>query len=248
MSQTKLEHSFNIGEAGESAIHERIARKIVSLIRERHLGAGDKLPPERELAELMGVSRPTLRESLKALSLLNILEMRQGDGTYVSSLDVSLLIEPFGFFFTIDYPSLAQLFEVRKAVEVLAAELAAKRAKEGDIETLEACIRRAVENRNDQDIFLQADIELHEKIAEATGNPILARFIISLRVIGKVSRARTVKIPGVVELTVRDHKRIVEAIKARNISKAKRAMLEHLDHVENALQGDFFSGEDIPQE
>jgi len=242
MKNKKQKRAIEFEQTSDDVAHQKIAVKIVSLIRERHLGPGDRLPPERELALMIGVSRPTLRESLKALSILNILEMRQGDGTYVSSLEIERLIEPFNYFLTMDYPSLAQLFEVRKVVEIAAIDLAARRATEEDINFLENCLKRAIDNKDNPEAFLQADIDLHEGVAAAAGNPLLSRFIISLRVVGKASREKTVKIPGVIEMTVNDHARIVETIKKRDSSAAKRAMNDHLEHIEKSIQQDFFSG------
>jgi GntR family transcriptional repressor for pyruvate dehydrogenase complex len=168
--------------------------------------------------------------------------MRQGDGTYVSSLDVEKLIEPFNYFLTMDYPSLAQLFEVRRVLELAATELAARRATDEAIQDLEDCLQRAIKCKDDPDAFLEADIELHEGIATAAGNPLLLRFVTSLRVIGKASRTRTARIPGVIEMTIKDHAKIVETIKKRDPLAAKRAMSDHLEYIEKSIQADFFSG------
>jgi GntR family transcriptional regulator, transcriptional repressor for pyruvate dehydrogenase complex len=189
----------------------------------------------------MGVSRSTLREALRALSILNILEMRQGDGTYITSLDLDLLVEPLDLFLTMDSPTLAQLFEVRKMLEVGTAGLAATRITPAEIEGLKSCLEHALANVDDPDAFLQADIELHEGIARATDNPILTRFVVSLRVLGKASRERTVGIPGVVESTIVAHGRLVEAIGKGDAAGARQAMKEHLEQVELSLQSLYFS-------
>ena len=89
------------GPVKKNAIAEEIIARLLGLIRDRQLQPGDKLPPERELAAMLGVSRPSLREALRALSVMNVLEMRQGDGTYVSSLEPDLLVEHLGFVLSI---------------------------------------------------------------------------------------------------------------------------------------------------
>ncbi|MCB0176501.1 MAG: FadR family transcriptional regulator, partial [Anaerolineae bacterium] len=95
-----------------------IARRLMTLLKEKQLKPGDKLPPERELAAMMQVSRPSLREGLRALSMMNVLEIRQGDGTYVTSLDPELLVEQLSLVLALDDSTLLQLFEARKILEV----------------------------------------------------------------------------------------------------------------------------------
>src|SRR5512146_521879 len=90
------------GPFEKDVLPKKIATRLLSLIKEKHLRPGDKLPPERELAVMMQVSRPSLREALRALSIINIIEIRQGDGTYVTSLEPELLIEPLDFVFSLD--------------------------------------------------------------------------------------------------------------------------------------------------
>jgi GntR family transcriptional regulator, transcriptional repressor for pyruvate dehydrogenase complex len=125
---------IGFGTFARDAIPERITQRIISLIREEHLKPGDKLPPERELASMMQVSRPSLREALRALSLLNIIEIRQGDGTYVSSLTLELLIEPLDLILMLDHSTIQQLFEARKKLEVGIAALAAERITTEELE------------------------------------------------------------------------------------------------------------------
>src|SRR4051812_24122695 len=84
------------GTVTRDALPDQIAARVIALITERHLNPGDRLPPERELAQAMGVSRSSLREALRALSLLGVTEMRQGDGTYLTALDPDALMRPFG--------------------------------------------------------------------------------------------------------------------------------------------------------
>lgn len=238
MGEQKATRPLKYGRVKRNAIPERIATNLISLIRENQLGPGDRLPPERELATLMGVSRSTLREALRALSILNIIEMRQGDGTYVSSLDIELLVEPLDHVLTMDSPTLTQLFEVRRILELGAIGLAAERISPEELTFLDGCLQRTIESRErlDYATFLLADIDLHETIAQAARNPLLLRFVISMRVLGKASRERTVRLPGVVDQTIKDHKAIVEALKKKDALEAQASMLEHLNNVERRLK------------
>lgn len=224
------------GTVERSALSEEIVTRLLTLIKEKELRPGDKLPPERELATTMNVSRPSLREALRALSIMNIVEIRQGDGTYITSLDPGLLVEHLEFVFALDDSTLVELFEARKILETEIAALAAQRITDEELKELETCLAKSIESVEDQEAFLQADLELHAKITEAARNPILSRIMASISQLGLVSRRRTVEIPGVRPQSLKDHQAIVAALKARNPEDAREAMLQHLSNVEERLK------------
>lgn len=226
---------MTFGPVKRSALAEEIAAKLMSLIRDKQLRAGDRLPPERELAVMLEVSRPSLREALRALSIMKIVEMRQGDGTYISSLEPDQLVGHLDFVFSLDVSTFIQLFEARRIVEVGLAALAAQRITDEQIVALEACVERSVHTAGNPAEALQTDLELHELITEAAGNPILERFMASISRLGLASRSRTVAIPGISQKTVSDHRAIVEALKRRDPAAAGEAMLRHLNNVEQRL-------------
>ena len=99
-------------------LSKQIAEQLLEMLRERQLRPGDRLPPERELASMMQVSRPSLREALRALTIMNVLEVRQGAGTFVTSLETELLVEHLDFVVSLDDTSLIALFEARRIVEL----------------------------------------------------------------------------------------------------------------------------------
>lgn len=220
----------------KDVLPKKISARLLSLIKEKHLRPGDKLPPERELAVMMQVSRPSLREALQALSLMNIIEIRQGDGTYVTSLEPELLVEPLHFIFSLDDTTLLGLFEARKIVEVGLVDLAAQRITAEEIAGLEDCLAKSLQTAEDPDAFLQADLELHKKIAAAARNPVLQRFMDSISQLGLASRARTNYIPGLTKQSALDHQAIVAALKAHDPQAARQAMRQHLDNVEQKLK------------
>jgi GntR family transcriptional repressor for pyruvate dehydrogenase complex len=220
----------------KDVLPKKISARLLSLITEKHLRPGDKLPPERELAGMMQVSRPSLREALQALALMNIIEIRQGDGTYVTSLKPELLVEPLNFIFTLDASTLFGLFEARKIVEVGLVALAAQRITAEEIVALEICLAKSVQAADDPDAFLQADLELHKKIGAAARNPLLQRFMDSISQLGLASRARTNYIPGLTQQSAEDHRAIVAALKTRDPEAAQQAMLQHLNNVEQKLK------------
>lgn len=227
----------DFGMFERSALAEQICARFLSLIEEGHLRPGDKLPPERELAATMQVSRPSLREALRALSVINVVEMRQGDGTYVTSLEPSLLVEHLDFVFSLDDSTFLQLLEARKALEPGIAAAAARRISDAEIAELEACLDRSLACMEKPTAFLQADVELHARIAAAAQNPILTRFMAIVGRLGEASRQRTVEIAGIRQQTVVDHQAVVLALKVRDPAGASRAMLQHLTHIQQHLAG-----------
>jgi GntR family transcriptional repressor for pyruvate dehydrogenase complex len=220
----------------KDVLPKKIATRLLSLIKEKQLRPGDKLPPERELAVMMQVSRPSLREALQALAIMNIIEMRQGDGTYVTSLEPELLVEPLDFVFSLNDSTLLELFEARKIVEVGIVALAAQRITAAQIQELETCLEKSLKASDNPRAFLEADLELHKRIVTAAQNPLLSRFMDSISQLGLVSRSRTTEIPGLIKQSAADHQAIVAALKAHDPEAARQAMLRHLDNVEQKLK------------
>jgi DNA-binding FadR family transcriptional regulator len=229
---SSLPPAAEFGTVVRDPLPEQIANRLVALISERALRPGDRLPPERELAASMGVSRASLREALRALSLIGVTEMRQGAGNYVASLDPATLMRPLGLVLALSDAGFDELFEARKLVEPKLAALAAERATDEEIARLAECAEASAHGIGDDDAFMRADLELHGIIAAAARNAILARVVGSLAGLGVASRMATTHLEGMQERVVHDHRRIAEAIAARDPEAARAAMLTHLEDVE----------------
>jgi GntR family transcriptional repressor for pyruvate dehydrogenase complex len=224
------------GAVDRKILWEQIAEQLLAMLREKRLGPGDKLPPERELATMMGVSRSSLREALRALSLMNILEVRQGAGTFVTSLEPELLVEHLDFVLSLDDSSLIELFEARRILELGIVGLAAERITDEELAELETGLTRSKKALDRPTDFLQADEDLHRAITRAARNPIMRRVIDSISRLLMVSRSRTVEIPTVRARTIDDHRAIVAALSKRDPAAARQAMLQHLNNVEQELR------------
>jgi GntR family transcriptional repressor for pyruvate dehydrogenase complex len=222
------------GTVTREAVPQQIVSRLLDLIQQRHLGPGDRLPAERELAATMGVSRSSLREALRALTVLGVTEMRHGTGTYVSSLEPDLLVRPLSFVLSLSDGGFDQLFEARKVVEPAIAALAARRIDDAALDRLDALAMRAGAVVDNPEAFLVADVELHDAIREAAGNAILGRFMESIQALGVASRQATGSRREVREQSVRDHEAIVAALRSRDPEAAGAAMHHHLDNVERA--------------
>jgi DNA-binding FadR family transcriptional regulator len=221
------------GTVTRDALPDQIAARVIALFTERHLKPGDRLPPERELAQAMGVSRSSLREALRALSLLGVTEMRHGDGTYLTALDPDALMRPFGLVLALSDGQLHELFEARRVIEPGLAALAAARADDETLEALRLCVGESAATVEDEEAFMRADLELHSLIARAASNSILWHVIGSISGMGIASRRRTNPLPGLREQSAEDHREIVAAIEARDPAAAAAAMLRHLENVQN---------------
>jgi GntR family transcriptional repressor for pyruvate dehydrogenase complex len=216
----------------QQTVAEAISAEILDLLRQKQLSSGDKLPPERELAEMLGVSRPSLREALRALSIMKVVEVRQGDGTYVSALKPEELVDHLEFVFMLDDSNLVQLFEARKIVETGNVSLAAERITDEELSALRACLEESERSVDDSEAFMAADIELHEIISGAARNPLLGRFMASISTLSRASRQKTTLVREVRASAVEHHREIVAALEARDPQAAGAAMLRHLEHVE----------------
>jgi len=211
---------------------EQIAGRVLALISERRLKPGERLPPERELAGAMGVSRSSLREALRALSMLGVTDMRHGDGTYVTALDPAGLMRPLGLVLSLSDAGFEDLFEARKMVEPRLAGLAAERATPDELDALERCAAESDASVDDDEAFMRIDLELHGLISAAARNVLLARLVDSIGELAIASRVATTSVPGLKEQSVLDHRAIVRAIGARDPEAAAAAMLTHLENVE----------------
>src|SRR3954463_4168903 len=136
---------ISYGTVTRDALPDQIAQRLIALITERRLKPGDRLPPERELAATMGVSRSSLREALRALAMLGVADMRQGDGTYLTALDPETLMRPVGLVLALSDAGLTELFEARKPGRPGLPSLAAERIHQQAAEELSLCAQASAD-------------------------------------------------------------------------------------------------------
>jgi len=218
-----------------STLSEEIAARLLDLIKAEQLRPGDKLPAERDLAALMHVSRPVLREALRALAIMNVVEIRQGAGTYITALEPQALVSHLDFVFSKDPVALAQVIETRRIVEGGNVRLAATRATADQLARLDGLVRDLRSTVGDPDRFSTLDIAFHDAVCDAAGNFLLAQFMQIINTLAKVSRERTGAGRATRALALADHEAILSALKAGDPDAAEVAMTAHLDHVEAAL-------------
>jgi GntR family transcriptional regulator, transcriptional repressor for pyruvate dehydrogenase complex len=203
--------------------------KIKDLIMSGEFTAGSKLPNEQVLSQRLGLSRNSLREAVRALTLIGVLEPRVGDGTYVTSLEPELLLTGMAFISDLMTGStLLELHQVRRILEPVATEMAATRMGDDDLAALERCLAEMDAAETTQ-AFIAADEEFHRIIVAASGNSTLASLIQNLS--GGTLRARlwrSVVEQGAIEVTKRRHWDIFDALRDRDAERARAADLIHL--------------------
>jgi GntR family transcriptional regulator, transcriptional repressor for pyruvate dehydrogenase complex len=236
-------------EAGDGpvpapALTDQAIAKIKDLILSGEFLAGAKLPPERELAQRLGLSRNSLREAVRALTLIRVLDTRVGDGTYVTSLDADLLLTGMSFVKDLlNSKALMEAHQVRRVLEPFATGLAATRLTETELAELADILER-MDRAEATQAFIDADNDFHRVINAASGNATLASLIHNMS--GGMMRARlwrTATEHNAVDITRRRHRDIYEALRAGDAERASAADLIHLAENGRWLEMTLVSGE-----
>jgi DNA-binding FadR family transcriptional regulator len=212
----------------QSDLSHEVADHIRALIRGEKLKTGDKLPNEMQLAELFGVSRPTVREAVKSLVSQNVIEIVRGKGTFVAE-NPGVSSDPLGLAFVADRNLPQSLMEARRILEPEVARLAAERASEGDTQRLAGLLEQMKSFVTNDATWLDVEMEFHCSIARATGNPVIMRIL-----------------PVIVEAIVRElryaprsqedhrkaleeHSLIMDAIRQKDPEAAYQSMKRHME-------------------
>ncbi|MFE7899138.1 FadR/GntR family transcriptional regulator [Streptomyces sp. NPDC057424] len=219
------------------AVTDDAIEKIKGMIVSGALRPGDRLPKESELAADLGLSRNSLREAVRALSLIRILDVRQGDGTYVTSLDPQLLLEAMSF--VVDFhrdDTVLEFLAVRRILEPAATAMAALRISEGRLEALTAQMDKLGENPSVEDL-VACDLEFHRGIVHSSGNSVLCSLLDGLS--GPTTRARIwrgLTQEDAVARTLREHRAILAALRDRDAEAARSWATVHIASVEQWLR------------
>ncbi|WP_432933422.1 FadR/GntR family transcriptional regulator [Microbispora sp. CA-135349] len=219
------------------AVTDAAIDKIKQMIMSGELAPGDRLPKEADLAERLGLSRNSLREAVRALALINVLDVRQGDGTYVTSLQPHLLLEAMSF--VVDFhrdDTVLQFLEVRRILEPAATAKAALNMPDEEVKELRAILDALPRDPSVEELVAN-DLLFHRRIAAASGNPVLCSLIDSLS--GPTTRARVwrgLTQEGALDDTREQHVMICDAIAARSPEVARAWATVHVAGVEEWLR------------
>ena len=213
---------------------EEAALRMIEMIQEQNMKAGDQLPNEFDLARLLNVGRGTVREAVKLLISRNILEIKRGKGTFVCEKP-GIPKDPLGLEFYRDKKKVTHdLLELRKIIEPTIAGMAAERASQEQILQLNEIVRRMTKKAEQSEDCSAEDVELHVCIAECTQNLVVPSLLpIITTGIADISRLSYEKHW---DRLASDHQKIVDAISNRNVKSAKDRMLWHLDYIDIILK------------
>lgn len=219
------------GTLARPSISEQVSNRVLTMIKSGNLKAGDKMPTEQQMCVALGISRPPLREALKALTLMGILESRQGGRYMVTDLSPTRLVTPFNVLLSVADDDLHTQFEARAVVELELVLFCAERATD---EQRARIVSLANDGRNfDHDPvgFRLLDAEYHQAINKGANNQILSTISEGLYNVAIDARRLASATPGVIEISNDQHCRVAKAIADRDAKSAVAAYREHLDHV-----------------
>jgi len=220
-------------EPQDAGAHNRVAAFLRDQLLSGELKAGDCLLPERELAAHLDVSRPVLREALRALAMIGAVEIRHGVGTIVRRPDATALGDVFSFMLAHESNVSGDIMEARKAIEHHAVRLACQRATEQDLANVANALRRIVDTIENPEAGGTADFRFHEAIVSASHSPTLVTIYASISQLMMRShlerREKIIRVEGIEEFLIDHHRLILEALAARDRVRADDLLHQHFE-------------------
>lgn len=213
-------------------VYEQVIEQIKSKIKSGEIKKGDRLPSEREMSELIGVSRTSVREAIRALEVVGLVESKQGAGNYIKTNFDNSLFEPLSVMFMLQESSVKEMYDLRETLELECAKLSAKNIEDNELALLTAIVDRMYLAGSEEE-SLELDIKFHYLIAKASRNVLLINM---LDVISQLmdefiqkSRMQILHEGNTKESLLEIHENLLRALKCRDESKVCNAMKEHFD-------------------
>jgi len=215
-------------------VYEDVARQIERLILKK-LRPGDKLPSERELAEVLSVSRSSIRDAIRSLELAGMVEPRQGAGTIVREISTNSLVNPLANALKHKEGMMSELLDFRRILEPPLASRAATHASADDISEMEDILSRHEQKLRKGESTIGEDSEFHYAVAMASGNSVVLKVLDILMDLLRDTRERSLQVEGRPQKSLAGHRRILAAIKRHDAEAAKAAMRRHIEDVEEIV-------------
>lgn len=217
-------------------VYELVIDQIQEKILSGEIKKGDKLPSERELSEQMGVSRTSIREAIRVLETMGLIESKQGEGNFICSNIEKSFIEPLSIMFKLNQGTWDNILELRELLELQTAKIAAEKATNEEIEELGQLIRQMkeeIDGNNREKILVTIDQKFHNKIASISKNYLIENFLMtSSRLFEEFieeARGKIIEVHREENILFKEHNDIYEAIKEKNAELAYSNMKEHMD-------------------
>jgi GntR family transcriptional repressor for pyruvate dehydrogenase complex len=217
--------------------------QLREMIHRGELRSGDRLPPERDLAKMLGVSRPTLRAGIRSLAAVGVLQSKQGAGTFVVEADASPALDgnPLRMMASLHGFTSAEMFEARLSIEMDVARLAAERATAEQLAAISEEVAEMFATLDEPEEFLVHDMRFHQMIAAASGNRILTALMNMVAGILFEIRSKTVHRALDLKEAAEMHRQIYRCIRDRKPEAARQAMREHLLHTKKAQESELMN-------
>jgi len=214
-------------------VYQEVAKQLERRITEE-LKPGDRLPPERELVRMLGVSRSSVRDAIRSLELMGLLEPRQGIGTVVRSPGATP-VNPLATALLEKRKMVAELLDVRKMIEPPLARRAALHVSRDEIAHMEDIVARQEAKVRGGELGIEEDSEFHYGIALASGNSVVLKVVDVLMDLLRETRERSLQVEGRQEKSLAGHRRILSALKRSDAAAAEAAMRRHLSEIEGIV-------------
>ena len=231
------EIAASIGSLSGGTAVSAVAKRLLEIFTSGDIEPGTRLPPERQLASTLEVGRSAVREALAALELLGIVDVRPGSGTYLRGNASELLPQTLSWGLMLGEPKTLELIEVRGALEIYAARLAATRMTDDELDRLGQRVDDMRAAISDLKRFVEADLQFHLELARSTDNSVLLDLLQSIRSLLRVWVDRAVQDTGHAETAIREHAAVHAAIASRDPDAAASAMAAHMGTAGRRLSG-----------
>jgi GntR family transcriptional regulator, transcriptional repressor for pyruvate dehydrogenase complex len=237
VAQNEAPGTFDLGpRITRVAVSDEVIARFKALIARGIFQPGAKLPPERDLAQALAVSRPTLRQALRALQVLGVIRSRQGSGSYLADSAADILREPLEFALAIKRVAKTDLFEMRCTLEVKLASLAAQRRTKEDLKEMQRALSRMHESFDNPEQWCTHEIHFHDSIVKAAHNAVMSTIMEMLSRMLLESRRETVRMLKDYPLSYRSHENVYVEIEKQDAEAAARAMVEHFRIMEKRAE------------
>jgi len=230
---------------GNGLMREQVVNQVRLMIQEGKLRPGDRMPPERELARQLGVSRASLRAGLRFLSAMGVLNSRHGSGTFIADGPPTLNGAALNMLAALHGFTTEKMFEARRLVEVAVAGLAAEHATDEHLRIMSEEVTETYAALDDPQEYLIHDFGFHRAVGVASGNPILAAIMEMIAEVLYQRRCKTVGRSRDLKESVEMHRKIYRAIRSRDGELARAAMSEHLTLAEKGLAAEELGNENV---
>jgi GntR family transcriptional repressor for pyruvate dehydrogenase complex len=230
-----MERESTLTPVKRQTLSDLVAQQLIRLVQ-NDLKEGDRLPSERDLMSQLGVGRSSLREALRSLAMMGLVETRTGEGTFVTANRSSIFQKPLEWGIFHGDKSLKDVMEARALLEVAMLELAVDRVTDSELDRMEEAVTKMEKTEPpDLEDFLEADLEFHVLLAEATRNDVLHDTVNLIHRIIAEEKSHSINTIEDYRKSARYHRKILESVREKDISAAKREMAEHMAWMNTVL-------------